>query len=134
MKITISETKEIEVAFLQVNANIRYWEDGQVNGEEDTDGKIPFSKGSCWKPRIDLRTGIIQGWPIGTTADVHYKVCDEGIYTLQSESGDTVKEIDGYVPDVMCPGGNGYGDYIIMSIDENGLIQNFTANLSDFED
>jgi hypothetical protein len=41
---------------------------------------------------------------------------------------------DGYVPEIMCPEGNGYGDYIIMKVNENGYIANWDADLSDFEE
>jgi hypothetical protein len=32
----------------------------------------------------------------------------------------------------MRPKENGYGDYIVMDIDENGQIQKWTSNLKDF--
>ena len=34
---------------------------------------------------------------------------------------------------MMCPEGGGYGDYIIMKIDENGVIRNWNVNIEDFE-
>lgn len=40
-----------------------------------------------------------------------------------------IKSYDGYVPEVMCPKDNGYGDYIIMDIDENGFIQGWNKEL-----
>lgn len=44
-----------------------------------------------------------------------------------------VKEVDGYVIDMMCPKENGYGDYIIMDIDENGIIQDWKPSFDEFE-
>jgi len=41
---------------------------------------------------------------------------------------------DGYVPSIMCPNKNGYGDYIKMTIDENGSIANWQKDISDFID
>ena len=44
-----------------------------------------------------------------------------------------MKEIDGYVPSMMCPEGDGYGDYVIMKVAEDGTIANWRVDLSEFE-
>lgn len=133
-KTMITVTKEVEVNFLIVNANVRYWEDATVNGQEYEEGTlVPCRNGDSWSLTIDLETGIISNWPIGTTADIHFKVCDCGTYQLADADGKIVKEINGYVPSVMCPGGQGYGDYIIMKIDAGGKIENWDIDLDDFE-
>jgi len=131
--ITVIVKKAVPVKYLKVEAGVRYWEDATVNGEEDTDGElIPFRHGDEWRPMINLETGTIENWPGGTVADVHYKVCDEGRYTLLNEEREPVKVIDGYVPDIMCPEESGYGDYIIMKIDGGGKIAGWTVDLDDF--
>ncbi|WP_255495104.1 hypothetical protein [Dysgonomonas sp. 521] len=33
------------------------------------------------------------------------------------------------MPEIMCPGGEWDGDYIIMDIDENGIIENWREKL-----
>lgn len=133
MKVTIKQ--EVDVKTLQVEAGVRYWEDATVNGIEDVDGKlIPFKEGEIWKPEINIETGQIANWPEGTTADIHYKVCDNGTYILKDESGDEVTRNEGYVPSIMSPGGNGYGDYIVMKVNETGLIEGWKVDLSDFEE
>ena len=135
MKITVTVKKEVEVATLKVIAQVRYWEDGTLNGETDDEGKMPCRVGDCWQPIIDLQTGKITNWHMGNTADIHYKVCDAGSYTLLDDEGNDVITIDGYVPSIICPKDKGYGDYIIMSIDENGVIDGFDgSNLLSFED
>lgn len=135
MKFTFKEEKTVEVTFLQVSAGVRSWEDATVNGQEDTEGSlIPCRNGDYWQPKIDMGTGQILNWTQGATADIHYKVCDDGKYTLQAIDGSTIKIKDGYVPDIMCPGGDGYGDYIIMNVDENGMIDRWNPTLSDFSD
>ena len=65
----------------------------------------------------------------GFTAQVHYKVCDDGVYTVTDKDGNTIVEHEGYVPSIMCPAKNGYVDYIIMNIDENGFIQGWKKEL-----
>lgn len=124
MKVEIIKKVTYEVKYLRVNVAPRYWQDSDVDGTEDTYGKlIPFRNGSDWAFLIDADTGLIKDWPKGTTADIHYKVCDEGTYALLDSEMKEIASKDGYVPGVMCPGGEGFGDYIIMNIDSDGMIQ-----------
>jgi len=134
MKAIIKVTKEVEVTTLKIRAGVRYWEDGTVNGQEDINGDlIPFRDGDYWCPTIDLYSGTVRDWPIGTTADVHYKICDDGYYYLLDDKGEQVFSIEqDYVPNKLIPGD--YGDYIVMNIDETGKITNWPDNpsLEDF--
>lgn len=133
MKIELKITKEYDVKFLQVEAGARYWEDSMVDGEPDKDGSlIPCRDGHSWSPLIDIETGHIVNWELGKTADIHYKVCDAGTYKVLDENQEIIKEIEGYVPDMLCPDENGYGDYIIMHIDKDGLIKGFKATFEEF--
>ena len=115
-------------AYIEVSAEVRYWEDAAVNGVEDTAGSlIPLRSGSLWQPVIRLADGVVMDWPQGTTADVHYKVCDQGEYWLQDADRKRVaKWVGRYVPDeVLCPGDRGNSSYIIMKIGPNGAIENW---------
>jgi hypothetical protein len=135
MKITLKEPKEYDVKFLKADCGVRYWEDADVNGITDDDGKlIPLRNGDTWCPIIDLATGVVQDWPSGTTADIHYKVCDAGVYSLLDADKNVVKSIDGYVPKMMAPAGSGYGDYVVMTIGEDGTIAGWRASLDVFEE
>jgi len=111
--------------YLEVSAGVRYWEDATINGVEDEDGNlVPFRSGDIWKPVINLDSGVMLNWPEGTTASIHYKVCDQGEYWLQDESGERVAKWKGYyVPGCfLCQGGGGFGDYIILNVGEDGKI------------
>jgi hypothetical protein len=138
MKIEVTKKVSVEVTTLNVKAGVRYWEDSIVNGEEDTDGKlIPCRDGDYWCPIIDIETGVIKNWQQGTTAEIHYKVCDDGIYTLHDESGNDneVARKEGYVPDFLNTKEVGDGDYIVMDIDENGQIQDWdNSDIGDIAD
>lgn len=129
MKHTVTVTKEIEVTHLHAEMGVRYWEDAVVNGEEeDNDApKMPFADGEVWRITIDLATGAIRNWPQGVSAETHYKVCDNGVYSLLV-GDDVVVEKSGYVPDMLAPSGGGYGDYVILSIGHDGVIANWKAN------
>lgn len=135
MEIEIKETKRVTVDRLRAECGVRYWEDATVNGVTDENGDlIPLRMGDCWSPTIMLETGRILDWPEGTTASLHYKICDAGIYSLLSPAGEIVATKDGYVPSMMSPAGSGYGDYVIMKIGSDGVIADWKADLSYFED
>ena len=88
MKITIKRKVDVEAKTLHVEAGVRYWEDATVNGVEDEMGDlIPCRLGDDWCPVIDLDSGVITNWTLGTVADVHYKVCDEGRYVVKDAQG-----------------------------------------------
>ena len=111
---------------IEVTAAVRYWEDATINGVNDDDGTLtPFKRGDCWCPVIRLADGLVIDWPQGMTADIHFKVCDAGEYWLLDEDKKRVAKWAGYyVPDdFLCPGDQGYGDYIILKIGADGHIQ-----------
>lgn len=130
MKLKLKIEKEFDVKFLQVEAGVRYWEDADVNGVEDTDGAlIPCRDGDDWKPLIDVNTGIIQNWTPGVKADIHYKVCDDGKYTLLDENNNVIKSVEDYVISDLTSD----SDYIILTIDETGKIEDWNPTFEDFE-
>lgn len=133
MKITLKIEKEFDAKFLQVEAGVRYWEDASVNGVEDTEGElIPCRVGDDWQPLIELETGKIINWEAGKAADIHYKVCDDGKYILLDENEAELKSYEGYVISDLAIGESGFGDYIILKVDENGIIENWRPSLKDF--
>ncbi len=129
----IKEEKEYEVKTLFVSAEVRYWEDASVDGAKDVDGlRIPCRNGDNWEPIIDIDSGIIINWEKGKSADINYKVCDAGVYKLLDKDGKFVLQIVGYVPEIMCPEPDGFGDYIIMYVTKEGKIENWKVSLDDF--
>lgn len=154
MKLTMNKKVDFEAKFLKVDAGVRYWDDAKVNGVKDTDCEetanaptVPCAehvgeqnrvlRGSNWRwhPVIDIDAGKIINWKQGVTADIHYKVCDDGIYEVTDANGNVISTLEGYVPDIMCPADEGYGDYIIMYVDEDGIIEGWDKRLiSEFAD
>lgn len=136
MKAKIKVVKEFDLKLFIVKAGVRYWEDTEVNGESDTGNgdNIPCKEGSLWSPHIEIETGKIVNWEKGKNAKVHYKVCDCLGYKIKDEMGSVVLSADdGYVPNTLCPKDNGYGDYIIMDINEDGQIEDWEFDITDFE-
>jgi hypothetical protein len=134
MKHTIASKVEVDLKTLHVVANVRYTEDATINGIEDVDGSlIPFLSNGYWKPVIDIETGKIIDWPAGTLAEIHYKVCDECAWSLCDAQGEAILFEEGdYVPGTLSPGRNGYGDYIIMTVQPDGTIENWDFQIMDF--
>lgn len=134
MKIQVKQIVEKDAKYLVVRAGVRYWEDATINGIPDENGDLtPCREGSNWRPKIDIDSGRILNWKEGVIGDIHFKVCDDGDYRILDEDGDEIVKKEGYVPDIMCPEENGYGDYIIMKINENGFIAHWQPDLTDFQ-
>ena len=116
---------------LKLDADVRYWEDGKLNGECDNDEvpRMPCSvndgKEYRWRPVINIKTGTVENWEKGIIADIHYKVCDGCCIDVIDADGKLVKEYRGYVPEILCRAGENDGDYIIMHIDAMGVIDNW---------
>ena len=135
MKVQLTIKKEYDVKYLRAKVGARYWEDAEVNGFEDTDGiLIPCRDGEYWEPIIDVETGVIINWEKGKIASVHYKCCDDGYYTLLDANMNVIKSIKGYVPDIMCPNREGYGDYVKMDIDADGKIKKWKPSFDEFDE
>lgn len=122
--------------YIEVKANVIYWEDAKVNGVDDVNGTlIPLRIGDNWCPKIRLDDGIVMNWQIGIRATVYYKVCDRGEYWLLDENLNRVAKWSGsYVPDsYLCHGAKGYGDYIIMDIGIDGKIKDYQKPEIDYD-
>ena len=52
MKITINKPTEFEAVYLEVDAGVRYWNDGYINGMEDTDCEETTEAPKCLVPNI----------------------------------------------------------------------------------
>lgn len=127
----------MDIKKIVVKAHVRYWEDTEVNGIDDTESgdNVPCKQGELWSPIIDVATGVIENWEIGKTAKIHYKITDCCAWELLDENSAVVKsQDDGYVPNSLSPAERGYGDYIIMNIDEKGQIDKWCFDISDFDE
>lgn len=106
---------------------IRYPEDNTVNGQSDEEGNLPLMSGSMWEIDVDLDTGKIVDWPEGNTAKIYTKVVDSGMYYLIEEGEEIFSLEEEYVPDCLQLDDNGYGDYVVITIEPDGKIVNWPS-------
>ena len=132
---------------LKISAGVRYYEDADIDGvedisyEEQQQGMMPRvpcvvmnpdekNKEDIWRwcPEIDAETGMVLNWKKGVKANIHYKVCDDCMIDYFEDEKLVCNNDDYlYCPDFLCPDEEGYGDYIIMTINENGQIENWSV-------
>ena len=128
-------TEEYGNKFIKLCAGVRYIEDCAINEEKFDKNKhfytdVPFLKESdCdyynyeWTPEIDVENGRILNWTKGTTLYTWFKVCD--CCAFEYIDKDIHIKYDNYVPDFISINHHGYGDYIYLTIDENGYIKDW---------
>ena len=113
--------------FLKVVAEPRHWEDAEINGQDDSEGKMPMRVGNEWVLTIELATGKIIGWPNGVKASVWYKVGNQGKYYLQDESGREIAKWKwGGVPTSLLNQSGSGSDYINLQINKTGKINRWS--------
>ncbi len=132
MKVEAEITKKmvINAKYLVADMGVRYYEDAEVNGVEDDDDnpKIPcVDKYRRWIIKIDIDNGTIVNWDGKTEAVVHYKVCDDGTYSLYDDDMDLINTFEDYVPEILSQDDYGYGDYVYLTIDKDGHIKNWNV-------
>lgn len=140
MKCKLKIEKDFDIKYIEADFGVRYFEDAELNGIEDDNEnpKMPCiikkQNENRWKILVDIEKGRINNWETGNTAKIHYKVCDDGIYSLLDEHGGYIKKIESYVPAIFAINDEGFGDYVIMNIDEDGFIENWECTPEDIQD
>ena len=91
-------------------------------------GKETIEKRVDWCPVIDVNEGKVLDWPEGFILKTHFKVCDQGVY-VYSNYDETQQIVSADCDEYYVPGWfnmtNGYGDYLIMTINGDGTIQDW---------
>ena len=151
MKVKCKCIKEIDFSYLDCYLFSRYWEDSDIslNGsdfeevKEDAsnlpqsmmylgDETITSYKGfygeKCFRMKIDFETGKILNWEQGYKMKIHWKVVDQGVYSYYDKDNNLIDKLEDYVPDFLGVDNDSYGDYVIMSVNEDGQIDNWNPN------
>lgn len=152
MEITINKPTKVNIKYIKAEIqprgldNASFIIDGvEVNDDEDHPKIAGYSTDFDHKEFsaedylitwiIDVDEGRIINWN-GLYTNIHYKVVDQGKYSLLDENQNTICTGDygQYVPSILSINDNGYGDYIIMTVDKNGYIKNWYANSRNLKD
>lgn len=88
-------------------------------------GKYEDKEELRWCPIIDVDNGVVINWEKGTTLDCYYKTSDECAFDYEQEGIKIISYYD-YVPGFLSIEDEGYGDYIIIKIDKEGRIHNWS--------
>lgn len=119
----------------------RYWEDVDIRSDNndyysDNDYKnMPLRDDDKWILEIDVDTGSVRNWTNGVEASIHYKICDDGKYfILDKNYTDIAKFESEYVPSILAIDDEGYGDYIILTINSDGIINDWKRPYFDNEE
>lgn len=125
MKASIKVKQDVEIKFVVIDIEPRYIGDSE---DDDMPSDFPLLNDTKtqWRAKVDIDTGVIDGWPQGDARQMFVKVCDAGIYTLLGAAGNELAQLYGYVPHGVVPGQ--YGDYVSLTIDESGRITNWPKN------
>ena len=155
MKVIVNRPIEIDIKTLFVKARVRYSEDSMIQegpddawGEDDANQpKMPcmgwdeaiyngrsYGESWFWCPVIELETGKIINWKQGVRASISYKVVDEFECYITDTDDKIVTRYEGYVPSFMAITDEGYGDYVYLEIDENGMIADWSFTDRDFKE
>ncbi|MBR5983387.1 MAG: hypothetical protein IK025_06675 [Bacteroidales bacterium] len=104
--------------------------------KEFSENEIPCRQDDeHWVVTIDLTTHKIIEWK-QEYGDMYLftKVVDDGTYSLLDENKNELYRIDGYVPNNLLPEKDGFGDYLTLQVNEDGIIENWydEINFKDF--
>ena len=120
--------RKVQRRILDIEVPIYHPEDATVNGEPDYRHQTPMmpylvqvNPGLEWKwlISVDVETGEVIFWPQGVNATTNYKVVDE----CKLHFG--AIDYEGYVPDFLGIDDKSWGDYICITIKEDGFIKNW---------
>lgn len=113
----IDTAESIEYNGKECNTTDNIFPLGRITSDDIYDFIVEFT--------VDIDTGEILNWPTGNVANIYSKPVDSGIYTFKNAEKENIFVYSGYVLDGLDIEDNGYGDYIILSIDEKGIIKNW---------
>lgn len=91
--------------------------------------KINYKEDDYWCIEINYDSGKIKDWPQNFCIKTFFKVCDDGLYQIVDECDNILWDSDTsktyYVPAFLALEDDGYGDYIILNINGDGVIEHW---------
>jgi hypothetical protein len=118
MKLSVMKEVEIDAVKVRIEFSPQYMDEEDCVFNENT----PMLENGVFSITYNIETGIIDDWPKNESFECYEKVTDGGsYYLLDSEGVELASIIENYVPDCV---NNEYGDYVIISINDDGILEN----------
>ena len=155
MKVKCKTIQELDIKYVNCYLIQDWWDGAQISKEgsdfvevEEDGSNLPMlipvtedmttyqSLKTCkaFPMKINLETGHIEYWMKGYAMHIYWKVRDQGVYEYIDANGNIIEKLDtDYVPNYLAIGDSGYGDYVIIDIDENGNIKNWNSKSISYE-
>lgn len=135
MEFTFFKPVNVDLQTVKVRTLVRYPEDSSINDgtgwvfDSSSEPNMPCMEREdgvlMWCPEIDINKGVIKNWIKGVAAEINYKVCDEFECSIFDSGNNEVLTYEGYVPSFMDTDGTNCGDYIELTINKHGHIDNW---------
>lgn len=151
MELIVTIPRKVQAKYLYCYIQPRYWEDSDINGEEDDVNGTLFKKffshylmssemminlglperyaNDFFRIVIDLDNGCVIDWPEGISAEFGYKSCDMNVFALLDKDHNIIYETpEGETEYVIGPKFmNDYEDYFVLKVNEDGTIKNWNS-------
>ena len=109
---------------------VEYIKDNNIENDEP----IPCKYDNVIVLNINIENGQILNWTIGVSANVLLNAENKGTYYLENSKGDIVAILQNeYVPSILRINDPTNINYVNIDVDENGFIENYQKDFSDFE-
>ena len=124
-KVNIEE--EVDIKYIKADFGVLFFEDAEVNGRQDSNENpsMPFIEGRRWQINVDIDRGCILNWPKNVLAHINYKVRDNGKYEIYDSNKMLILKKEGYVPEIFGQDYMNFGDYVSITVNDEGLISNW---------
>lgn len=139
MKIEIVKTELIDVKYVSFEIMVQVGD--FTYSDEDKKALDTFFKTDIFSTRdedrfdtvevmIDVDSKKVVGWnETAGEVSIFSKVRDEGVYKYYDKDKNIIQTIeDDYVPGFLQVDENGYGDYLNLTINKHGVIENFNID------
>lgn len=118
MKLSAMKEVEIDAAKVRIEFRPRHMDEEDCVFNKST----PMLKDGIFSITYDIETGVVDDWPKNESFECYEKVTDGGCYyLLNSEGVEIASIVEDYVPDCV---NNKWGDYVIIKINGDGVLEN----------
>ena len=156
IKNFVRKPEPVNINKVFISAKVMCWEDCEIDGQEfdedsdenvikdllgryDKEYKIGLVDGDLLRLVINPETGKVENYAGEKEVRMHFKVCDEcsweitehihnGVNPYDAYDNPVLKVENDYVPDFLEIDDDGWGDYIEITIQADGIIKDWNPD------